>query len=146
MYSLIDGKIRFEHDRSRELDAFEESRQSKKERYELQNTNLTVTESFYGSGLTVSNTLDVIEVVGTACECSACKSGTMSGYYATCPSCAKDYLGTLEDKPIKCYCGMTYQIVKELTPVIHPLDNLMTSNIVTDINGAVTSVYSIKLR
>ena len=35
---------------------------------------------------------------------------------------------------------MTYQIVKELTPVIHPLDNLMTSNIVTDINGAVTSV------
>ena len=79
-------------------------------------------------------------MVGTACECVACKNGTTTGYYAKCPSCAKDYLGALEDKPIKCYCGMTYQIVKELTPVIHPLDNLMTSNIVTDINGAVTSV------
>ena len=69
MYSLIDGKIRFEHDKSRELDAFEESRQSKKERYELQNTNTLAKKSFYESGLTVSNTLDVIEVVGTACEC-----------------------------------------------------------------------------
>ena len=97
MYKLVDGKIRFEYDKSKELDIFEESKKSKNEYKKISG----ISSSFFGipgmqgvDGKTGIDNVPPPDILIKACNNCGYKMSyfsTTGNEKATCPQCKIKY-------------------------------------------------------